>query len=80
MSKQISNHEELLSFMQNYFADLEIITQNNIFSLAQTIEALGSISFNSYYLFNECEQIIKTSPKKIDFFLELFFNKKYPTF
>ena len=68
MSKQISNPEELLAFMQNYFADLEIITQNNILSLAQTVETFSFIGFNTYYLFNECEQIIKTSPKKNDFF------------
>ena len=68
MSKQINNQEELLAFMENHFADLEMITSNDILSLAKEIENLSFIGFNTTFLFNECEQIIKTSPKKTDFF------------
>ena len=68
MSKQINNQEELLAFMENQFADLEMITSNDILSLAKEIENLSFIGFNTTFLFNECEQIIKTSPKKTDFF------------
>ena len=68
MSKQINNQEELLAFMENHFSDLEMITSNDILSLAKEIENLSFIGFNTTFLFNECEQIIKTSPKKTDFF------------
>ena len=65
MSKQINNQEELLAFMENQFADLEMITSNDILSLAKEIENLSFIGFNTTFLFNECEH----PPKKLIFLL-----------